>query len=40
MVRTIVETYGGSVEVESTVGQGSKFKVLLPDADHSAQGET
>jgi signal transduction histidine kinase/HAMP domain-containing protein len=40
IVRTIVETYGGSVEVESTVGQGSEFKVLLPDADHSAQGET
>lgn len=30
IVREIVEAHGGKVEVESTVGQGSVFKVYLP----------
>jgi len=39
IVRTIVETYGGKVTVESSVGHGSEFKVLLPDADQTDQGD-
>lgn len=33
IVRTIVENYGGKVELETTLGAGSVFRVLLPDAD-------
>lgn len=32
IVRTIVENYGGRVEVASEAGQGSVFSVFLPDA--------
>ncbi|MGB5467206.1 MAG: ATP-binding protein [Sedimenticolaceae bacterium] len=32
IVRTIVENYGGRVEVTSGAGQGSVFSVFLPDA--------
>lgn len=30
LVRRIAETHGGSVGVESTLGEGSRFSVLLP----------
>ncbi len=32
IVRTIVENFGGRVEVTSEAGQGSVFSVFLPDA--------
>jgi len=36
MVRQIVELHGGAVSVESTLGQGSRFKVRLRPAPRSA----
>jgi signal transduction histidine kinase len=30
MVRHIVEAHGGTVRVESALGEGSKFTILLP----------
>ena len=33
IVQKIVETHGGKIEVESVVGEGTKFTVKLPNAD-------
>jgi signal transduction histidine kinase len=30
MVKSIVESYGGRISLESEVGKGSKFTVFLP----------
>jgi len=41
LVKEIVEAYGGRVTVESRVGEGSTFTVLLPIATNaSAEGDT
>lgn len=32
IVKAIAEAHGGSVKVESVVGQGSRFEILLPEA--------
>jgi signal transduction histidine kinase len=34
LVKEITESYGGTVGVESTEGQGSTFTVALPVAEH------
>jgi adenylate cyclase len=38
LVREIVRTYGGRVTVESQVGQGSTFTVVLPVAANAGGG--
>jgi len=30
IARTIVQAHGGSVQVESSAGQGSRFHIILP----------
>jgi signal transduction histidine kinase len=36
IVKKIIENHQGKVEVESKVGQGSRFKLLFPIADPHA----
>ncbi|MBP1715190.1 MAG: sensor signal transduction histidine kinase, partial [Deltaproteobacteria bacterium] len=39
LVKRIVEGYGGSLEVQSTVGKGSIFRFRLPMAEDSGGGD-
>jgi signal transduction histidine kinase len=32
MVKQMVENHGGKIEVESSIGEGTQFKVYLPPA--------
>jgi signal transduction histidine kinase len=36
IVKTIIEAHGGSVSVESEIGRGTTFEILLPPASHPA----
>ena len=39
-VRSIVRKHGGLIRVSSRVGEGTTFRILLPQADHPAETET
>ncbi|UOF88670.1 ATP-binding protein [Fodinisporobacter ferrooxydans] len=39
ITKSIVEMHGGSIQVASTKGSGSIFKVLLPNAESAANGK-
>jgi PAS domain S-box-containing protein len=39
-VRSIVRKHGGHIRVSSTVGEGTVFRILLPQADQPAETET
>ncbi|MBN1148816.1 MAG: GAF domain-containing protein [Anaerolineales bacterium] len=39
LVKEVIEAHGGRIQVQSTPGQGSVFKVAIPVAEHRSMGD-